>query len=115
MKLEDVAQGVKVWGLAVLTLLFIVLYTLAMFGKFPHANDQVLLRLEPIIAIIIGYFFGRVPSIVIEKQLAERLRVAEKSTVLALEARIEDLRRILHGSTSHDAQERVTTALRVLG
>lgn len=49
--------------MVVLTLIFVLLYAGAFAEKFdPLKGSVTLLRLEPIIFILIGYYFGRLPS-----------------------------------------------------
>ena len=46
-----------------LTLLFLLLYGAAFVGWLkPLDDERMLARLEPIIFVIIGYYFGRLPS-----------------------------------------------------
>ena len=64
-----------------LTIVFVVLYVAALLGWIaPLTNDAVVLRLEPIIAVIIGYFFGRVPGEKNERSLKQEInRQARKA------------------------------------
>jgi hypothetical protein len=49
--------------MSVLTLTFVLLYGAALFGWLkPLPSEQMVARLEPIIFVIIGYYFGRLPS-----------------------------------------------------
>ena len=49
--------------MVILTLGFIVLYGLALIGKLkPLADLSMVSRIEPIIFVIIGYYFGRLPA-----------------------------------------------------
>lgn len=46
-----------------LTLLFLLLYGAALVGWLkPVTDEKMITRLEPIIFVIIGYYFGRLPS-----------------------------------------------------
>jgi hypothetical protein len=46
-----------------LTLIFVLLYASALIGWLkPLADEKMIVRLEPIIFVIIGYYFGRLPS-----------------------------------------------------
>lgn len=76
----------------VLTIAFVALYILALTGvvKGP-ADDRLLGHLDPIIGVIIGYFFGRAPSIVTEKHLHERLAAVEAARDAAL-TRLADVK-----------------------
>jgi hypothetical protein len=56
--------------MVVLTLVFISLYGAALVGWLkPLADEKMVLRLEPIIFVIIGYYFGRLPGQQNEKTL----------------------------------------------
>jgi hypothetical protein len=49
--------------MVVLTLGFVVLYGLALIGKLkPLADASMVSRIEPIIFVMIGYYFGRLPA-----------------------------------------------------
>jgi hypothetical protein len=57
------ADTLKEWGMIVLTFAFHILYGLALVGKLrPLADLSIVSRLEPIIFVIIGYYFGRLPA-----------------------------------------------------
>jgi hypothetical protein len=60
---SGIADALKSWVMVFLTLGFVVLYGLALVGKLkPLADASTVSRLEPIIFVIIGYYFGRLPS-----------------------------------------------------
>ena len=60
--------------MVILTLVFVLLYAAAFTGKFdPLKDNTILLRLEPIILMLIGYYFGRHPSRRIEKSLKDEI------------------------------------------
>jgi hypothetical protein len=49
--------------MAILLVIFVVLYGLAFAGKLdPFKDNSMLLRFEPVIFVLIGYYFGRWPS-----------------------------------------------------
>ncbi len=57
-----------------LTLIFVVLYGLALLGKLrPLADASMVTRLEPLIFVIIGYYFGRLPGEETEKLLKHEI------------------------------------------
>jgi hypothetical protein len=57
------AETLKTWGMVFITLVFIVLYGLALLGKFkPFPDLLAVTRLEPIIFVLLGYYFGRLPG-----------------------------------------------------
>jgi len=58
----------------IVILIFVLLYAGAFTGKFdPLKDNTTLLRLEPIIFILIGYYIGRLPSRRTEKTLKEEI------------------------------------------
>ncbi len=60
--------------MVVLTLVFISLYGAALTGLLkPLADEKMVLRLEPIIFVIIGYYFGRLPGQQNEKTLKQEV------------------------------------------
>jgi hypothetical protein len=68
------ADGLKNWIMVVLTLIFVSLYGAALIGWLkPLADEKMVLRLEPIIFVIIGYYFGRLPAQQNEKTLKQEI------------------------------------------
>jgi hypothetical protein len=67
----------------------------------PPTDDKLISRLEPIVAVIVGYFFGRVPSFANEKQLARRAEEAEQKASASAGAseRLKAVRDALAGGT----------------
>ena len=64
----------KNWIMVVLTLIFISLYGAALTGWLkPLADEKMVMRLEPIIFVIIGYCFGRLPSQQNERTLKQEI------------------------------------------
>ena len=60
--------------MVVLTLVFITLYGAALTGLLkPLTDEKMVLRLEPIIFVIIGYYFGRLPGQQNEKALQQEI------------------------------------------
>jgi hypothetical protein len=60
--------------MVVLTLVFISLYGAALTGLLkPLADERMVMRLEPIIFVIIGYYFGRLPGQQNEKSLNKEI------------------------------------------
>jgi hypothetical protein len=60
--------------MVVLTLVFIGLYGAALIGWLkPLTDDKMVLRLEPIIFVIIGYYFGRLPGQQNERNLKQEI------------------------------------------
>ena len=59
----DLSNVLRSWVMVTLTLIFVLLYGLALTGWLkPLADEKMFMRLEPIIFVIIGYYFGRLPS-----------------------------------------------------
>ncbi len=72
---------VRNWMMIVLTLIFVVFYAAALLGWLRPLSDITLVtRLEPIILVIIGYYFGRLPAQQNEQTLKEEIfRQTQKS------------------------------------
>jgi len=69
-----VVEALKGWVMVILTLGFVFLYGLALIGKLkPLADASMVSRLEPIIFVIIGYYFGRLPAQQNEKTLKDEI------------------------------------------
>src|SRR5436190_22111886 len=67
-------ETLKNWIMVVLTLIFITLYGAALIGWLkPLADEKMVMRLEPIIFVIIGYYFGRLPSQQNERTLKQEI------------------------------------------
>lgn len=67
-------DALKHWLMVVLTLVFVLLYGAALLGKLRPLTDlSVVARLEPIIFVIIGYYFGRFPAQQNEETLKEEI------------------------------------------
>lgn len=68
------ADALKSWVMVVLTLVFVTLYGAALFGWLrPLTDDRMVMRLEPIIFAIIGYYFGRLPAQQNERSLKQEI------------------------------------------
>lgn len=77
--LNWIGDPLKNWTMVFLTLGFVVLYGLALIGKLkPLADASMVSRLEPIIFVFIGYYFGRLPAQQNEGTL--RNEIARQST-----------------------------------
>lgn len=56
-------DSLKGWVMIVLTLIFLLLYVATLLGFIEPPRDLSLItRFEPIIFVIIGYYFGRLPA-----------------------------------------------------
>ncbi len=71
---QGTPDALRNWIMVVLTLIFVALYGAALIGWLkPLADEKMVLRLEPIIFVIIGYYFGRLPAQQNEKTLKEEI------------------------------------------
>ena len=60
---SDLPGVLRSWVMVVLTLIFVLLYASALMGWLrPLADERMIARLEPVIFVIIGYYFGRLPA-----------------------------------------------------
>lgn len=60
---NELSNALRGWVMVALTLIFVLLYASALIGWLkPLADEKMIVRLEPIIFVIIGYYFGRLPS-----------------------------------------------------
>lgn len=75
------AQALKSWVMVALTAVFVLLYGAALTGLLrPLADERMVTRLEPIIFVIIGYYFGRLPAQQNERTLKGEIgRQAQKA------------------------------------
>lgn len=75
------ADALKNWLMVALTLIFVALYTAALTGWLrPLADVTMITRLEPVIFVIIGYYFGRLPAQANEKTLKDEIDRQAKRT-----------------------------------
>lgn len=59
----DLPGIIRSWVMVTLTLIFVFLYASALTGWLkPLADERMIARLEPVIFVIIGYYFGRLPA-----------------------------------------------------
>jgi hypothetical protein len=71
MYMSDSLRG---WVMVALTGIFVLLYAAALLGLLrPLSDEKMVLRLEPIIFVIIGYYFGRLPGQQNEKALKDEI------------------------------------------
>jgi len=106
---QPTPDTLKNWIMVVLTLIFIALYGAALIGWLkPLADEKMVMRLEPIIFVIIGYYFGRIPGQQNERTLKQEINrqtqrgdaaQSAKEQALqsneALEQRIQNVRAVL--------------------
>jgi hypothetical protein len=71
---RNIAGIFRNYLMLILTLIFVFLYAAAFYGKLDTLEDNTwLLRFEPIIFLLIGYYFGRLPAHQSEKTLKEEI------------------------------------------
>ena|SRR5215510_2212459 len=59
----EAANALRNWVMSAITSLFVLFYGAALMGWLkPLPDERVIARLEPIIFVIIGYYFGRLPA-----------------------------------------------------
>ena len=104
-----VTNVLKEWMMVLLTLAFVVLYGLALAGRLRPLPDQsVVIRLEPVLFIVIGYYFGRLPAQQTERTLKDEIKHLTKRADAAHQAREIALQ-------SHEAlDQKLKNAWRVL-
>jgi hypothetical protein len=131
LKQDEVSEGsfseaFKSWVMVLLALVFVVLYGLALIGKLrPLADASMVTRLEPLIFVIIGYYFGRLPGEENEQTLkdeigrqTQRADAAQQAKETALQSRealdekIKNARTALDNATIERSS--VTTAVHIL-
>lgn len=73
-KIKYYTEGIGNLILLFLFFAFIALYAFSLTGKLdPLKDNTILWRIEPVIFILIGYYFGRYPSRNCEKTLKEEI------------------------------------------
>jgi hypothetical protein len=73
-QVQIAADALKGWVMVALTLVFVALYGAALTGWLrPLPDEKMVTRLEPIIFVIIGYYFGRIPAQQNEKTLKDEI------------------------------------------
>lgn len=100
----------KNWIMVVLTLIFISLYGAALTGWLkPLADEKMVMRLEPIIFVIIGYCFGRLPSQQNERTLKQEINRQTQRADAAQSAKEQALQ------SNEALEERMKNAKAALG
>lgn len=79
---QSMTDTLKGWVMVALTLIFVLLYVAALFGRINPLKDvSIIARLEPIIFVIIGYYFGRLPAQANENTLKNEInRQSQKAS-----------------------------------
>lgn len=74
-------DALKGWVMVALTLIFVFLYVGALLGLINPLKDvSIINRLEPIIFVIIGYYFGRLPAQANERTLKDEINRQSQKT-----------------------------------
>jgi len=104
--LDGEANGsIKNWVMTLVTAIFVLFYAAALLGWIrPLTDERVLARLEPIIFLIIGYYFGRLPAqqneqtlkgeLIRQKQKADAAQHAKEQAQQSREALEERLKNV---------------------
>ena len=121
---QRLAEILKTWGMVFMTLVFIVLYGLALIGKLKSMVDSsVVLRLEPIIFVLLGYYFGRFPCHQNEGMLkheidrqTKRADAAHQARETALQSReaLDEKLKNVQTVLASEGLRAVTAALKIL-
>gem|GEM_PF-3404133 len=110
---KNPARTIRNYLMVILTLIFVFLYAAAFYGKLdPLKDNTMLLRFEPIIFLLIGYYFGRLPAQQSEKMLKDEIsRQIQKADAAqfakesaqqereALEEKIKNAKKVLYAIT----------------
>jgi hypothetical protein len=125
-------EGLKDWIVIIVLVAFVVLYALAFSGKLdPFKDNSMLLRFEPVIFILVGYYFGRWPSRQSEKffrdeiarqalkvDAAQHAKEKAQQEREGLEERLGNAQKVLRAvNITGERAERnaVTAAIKILG
>jgi hypothetical protein len=127
-----ISESAKTWAMLFITFVFIVLYVLTVVGVIK--TDDAMQNLQPIVFVIIGYFFGRLPSARVESSLKEQVAVQSNAAAAArhsekmasmeremLEEKVKNARIALESGPHIEALERAggenpaAAAIRILG
>lgn len=111
--------------MVILTLIFVLLYAAAFTGKFdPLKDNTLLLKLEPIIFILTGYYFARRPSqqneqylkdeIARQTQRADAAQYAKEKSLQEREMLEEKIKNARTAIKSGDQSASAKTALGIL-
>ncbi|MBI1761942.1 MAG: hypothetical protein HYR56_10950 [Acidobacteria bacterium] len=113
----ELSNTLRNWVMIALTAIFVLLYGAALLGWVkPLTDERMVARLEPILYVIIGYYFGRLPAqqneqslkaeIGRQTQIAEAAQHAKEQaqqTREALEEKVKNVRVSLTSSATTGA------------
>jgi hypothetical protein len=118
--IPTLTDSLKTWTMAVITLVFVTLYALSIAGR--GVPSDAVNQLQPIVFVIIGYYFGRLPSQQVEGTLKEQVRIhannataarnAERKTEVErgiFEERVKNARIILETARAGNGEEGANT------
>jgi hypothetical protein len=106
---SDLPGVLRSWVMVMLTLIFVFLYASALTGWLkPLADERMIARLEPVIFVIIGYYFGRLPAQANEHTLKDEIDRQTKKADAAQNAKEQAQR------TAEAVEEKVKNARAVL-
>lgn len=106
---SDLPGILRSWVMVMLTLFFVFLYASALTGWLrPLADERMIARLEPVIFVIIGYYFGRLPAQANEHTLKGEIDRQTKKADAAQNAKEQAQR------TAEAVEEKVKNARAVL-
>lgn len=84
----ETTTALRNWVMTALTSIFVLLYGAALVGWLrPLPDERAIARLEPIIFVIIGYYFGRLPAQQNEQTLKGELNRQTQKTDAAQHAK----------------------------
>lgn len=101
-----ITETVRTWTMLFITVVFVLLYGLTVIGVVTAANAMQ--NLQPIVFVIIGYFFGRLPSAKVESFLKEQVAYHANAETAAKQAE----KKAAENTTK--LEEKIDNALRAL-
>jgi hypothetical protein len=69
----SMVDSLKSWTMVIITLVFVILYALSI-AEVGKLTISAVKELQPIVFVIIGYYFGRLPAQQVESALKEQVR-----------------------------------------
>jgi hypothetical protein len=123
---QDTMNVLKGWVMIILTIVLLALYGAALGGWLkPLASEYMVTRLEPLIFVVVGYYFGRLPSqqneSTLKDEIGRQTRKADSAqhakehaqqACEALEEKLKNVRATLAfaPTASHDRRSAVNAA-----
>jgi hypothetical protein len=103
-------MNAKDWVVVVLTAVFVILYVLALAGLLqPPSNDKLVVQIAPIISLMIGYYFGRIPGEKTEQTLQQHVNDTRNQRQQA-----EDQRNQAQNERNEAVEQRERLATRIV-